>query len=258
MAGLLVGLIAGSLGGLVGVGGGVVMVPLMTEWLKFRQQEAHGTSLVAVVFTGIVGTIVYHVHGSVDMATAMVLAGMALLTVRWGAKYSCWLPEWKLKRLFGSLLLFVTALLLLKPFLAQGLEENFPVWVHWAILVLLGTMTGFISGLMGVGGGIFLVPMLVVFAGIPQHAAQGTSLLVMVLSSALGAWTYWRRGHIKPGRLPGLVAGIVAGVYGGGSVAHLLPARELRLLFALLLLCIALRYLRAKPGPAVECTPQGG
>jgi uncharacterized membrane protein YfcA len=257
MAGLLVGLIAGSLGGLVGVGGGVIMVPLMTEWLKFRQQEAHGTSLVAVVFTGIVGTIVYQLHGSVDMATAAVLAGLALLTVRGGARFSCWLPEWKLKRTFGFLLLFVTALLLLKPFLPQGLEGTSPVWIHWAILVFLGAMTGFISGLMGVGGGIFLVPMLVVFAGIPQHAAQGTSLLVMVLSSTLGAWTYWRRGHIRPGRLPGLVAGVVAGVYGGGSVAHLLPARELRLVFALLLVVIALRYLCVKPDPAAECTPQG-
>ena len=111
--------------------------------------------------------------------------------------------------------------------------------------------------MMGVGGGIFLVPMLVVFAGIDQYTAQGTSLLVMIPSSALGAWTYWRRGHIRPGRLPGLVAGVVAGVYGGGSVAHLLPARELRLVFALLLVGIALRYLRAKPVPATVCTPQG-
>jgi uncharacterized membrane protein YfcA len=258
MAGLLVGLIAGSFGGLMGVGGGVIMVPLMTELLKFRQQEAHGTSLIAVVFTGVVGTVVYHLHGSVDIPTAVVLAGLALLAVHWGARFSCWLPEWKLKRYFGVLLLFVTVLLLLKPFLPQGLEGTLPLWIHWAILVLLGAITGFISGMMGVGGGIFLVPMLVLFAGIDQYTAQGTSLLVMIPGSMVGAWTYWKRGHIRPGRLPGLVTGIIAGVYGGGSLAHLLPARELRLAFALLLVGTAFRYLHVKPGPAAECKPPEG
>ncbi|MFH1912107.1 MAG: TSUP family transporter, partial [Pseudomonadota bacterium] len=67
MAGLLVGLVAGVLGGLVGVGGGVIVVPLMTEALKFRQQEAHGTSLVAVVFTSLVGSAIYYLHGSADI-----------------------------------------------------------------------------------------------------------------------------------------------------------------------------------------------
>jgi len=60
MAGFLIGLITGSLGGLVGIGGGVIVVPLMTEALKFRQHEAHGTSLVAVVFTSLVGSVIYY------------------------------------------------------------------------------------------------------------------------------------------------------------------------------------------------------
>ncbi|MBE0557904.1 MAG: sulfite exporter TauE/SafE family protein, partial [Proteobacteria bacterium] len=98
MAGLLVGLIAGFLGGLVGSGGGVIIVPLMTEVLKFRQHEAHGTSLVSVVFTGLAGSVVYYLHGSVDVAAAAVLSGTALCTVRLGAKYCCFLPEEKLKR----------------------------------------------------------------------------------------------------------------------------------------------------------------
>ncbi len=93
MAGLLVGLIAGMLGGFLGTGGGVIIVPLMTETLRFRQHEAHGTSLVAVVFTSVVGSVIYYLHGSVDVTAAAVLAGMALFTVRFGAKYCCFLPE---------------------------------------------------------------------------------------------------------------------------------------------------------------------
>lgn len=246
-AGLLVGLVAGGLGGLVGVGGGVIMVPLMTEILKFRQQEAHGTSLVAVVFTAIVGSFVYYRHGSADITASVVLAAMALLTVRLGANYCSVLPEAKLKRYFGIFLLFLCLLLLVKPFLPQFIDAASPAWIRWSVLVILGAMTGFISGMLGVGGGIFMVPMMVLFAGIVQHTAQGVSLLAMIPASALGAWTHFKRGNTRTSILPGLVVGVLAGVYVGGSFAHLTPERELRFIFTALLAYTAIRYLRTKP-----------
>ena len=197
MADLLVGLIAGLLGGLVGVGGGVIIVPLMTETLKFRQHEAHGTSLIAVVFTGVAGSIIYYLHGSVDLGAAAVLAGMALITVRLGAKYCCFLAEMTLKRDFGFFLLFVALLFLLKPFLPYVMDGVPPVWIRWIVLVLLGALTGFISGMMGVGGGSFMIPIMVIFAGIAQHTAQGISLLAMIPASTVGAWTHWQEGNIR-------------------------------------------------------------
>lgn len=258
MAGLLVGLIAGLLGGLVGVGGGVIIVPLMTETLKFRQHEAHGTSLIAVVFTGVAGSVIYYLHGSVELAAAAVLAGMALITVRLGAKYCCFLPEMTLKRYFGFFLIFVAWVFLLKPFLPYVMEGSPPVWIRWIVLVLLGALTGFISGMMGVGGGSFMIPMMVIFAGIPQHTAQGISLLAMIPASTLGAWTHWREGNIRTGRLPGLVVGVLTGVLVGGSFAHLIPERELRLVYTAILLYTALRYLRPRNGPEVVCTLKEG
>lgn len=249
VAGLLVGLVAGILGGLVGVGGGVIMVPLMTEILKFRQQEAHGTSLVAVVFTAIVGAFVYYSHGSADIQASAILAGMALLTVRFGAKYCSILPEAKLKRYFGLFLLFVSVLLIMKPYLPQVMEVSSPAWIRWILLVVLGALTGFISGMLGVGGGIFMVPMMVLLAGIAQHTAQGISLLAMIPASALGAWTHWKLGNTRRSILPGLIVGVLAGVYAGGSAAHLMPETELRLIFTALLAYTAIRYLRTKPKP---------
>ena len=254
MAGLLVGLIAGLLGGLVGVGGGVIIIPLMTETLKFRQHEAHGTSLIAVVFTGVAGSVIYYLHGSVDLGAAAVLAGMALITVRLGAKYCCLLPEKTLKRDFSYFLLLVALVFLLKPFLPYVMKEVPPAWIRWIVLVLLGALTGFISGMMGVGGGSFMIPIMVIFAGITQHTAQGISLLAMIPASTVGAWTHWREGNIRTTRLPGLIAGVLAGVFVGGSFAHLIPERELRLLYAALLLYTALRYLRTKSGSEAVCT----
>ena len=258
MAGLLVGLVAGVLGGLVGVGGGVIVVPLMTEALKFRQQEAHGTSLVAVVFTSLVGSAIYYLHGSADIPAAAVLSGMALCTVRFGARYCCFLPELQLKRYFGLFLLSISLLLILKPFLPNALAGSLPYWIKWMVLVLLGALTGFISGMMGVGGGSFMVPVMVLFAGIAQHTAQGISLLAMIPASTLGAWTFWKLGNIRTRLLPGLVVGVLAGVYVGGSVAHLIPERELGLLYSALLVYTAYRYLRAKSQTAPVCTPEDG
>ncbi|MDP1990810.1 MAG: sulfite exporter TauE/SafE family protein [Syntrophales bacterium] len=258
MAGILIGLIAGLLGGFLGTGGGVIIVPLMTETLRFRQHEAHGTSLIAVVFTSVTGSVIYYLHGSVDLAAAAVLAGMALVTVRFGAKYCCFLPEATLKKYFGFFLLVVALVFILKPFLPYVMEGVPPIWVRWIALVLLGALTGFISGMMGVGGGSFMVPVMVIFAGIAQHIAQGVSLLAMIPASTVGAWTHWQRGNIRASRLPGLVAGVLTGVFVGASFAHLIPERGLRYVYTALLLYTALRYLRTKNGAEVVCTVKEG
>ena len=253
MAGLWVGLIAGVLGGLVGVGGGVIMIPMMTELLHFRQQEAHGTSLFAVVFTAVAGSFIYYLHGSADVPASALLAVMALCTVRFGANYCCFLAEWKLKRYFGVFLLLMALFLLVKPFLPQFVDVGSPSWIRWSVLVVLGILTGFVSGMMGVGGGIFMVPMMVIFAGIAQHTAQGISLLAMIPASAVGAWTHWKAGNTRKKLLPGLIVGVLAGVYAGGSFAHIIPERDLRLVFAALMFYTATRYLRAKPKPDDTC-----
>jgi len=251
MAGLLLGLVAGFMGGLVGVGGGVIMTPLMTEILKFRQQEAHGTSLVAVVFTALMASVIYYLHGSVNIPFAILLAGLALCTVRLGARYCSLLPEYKLKRYFGMLLLLVVVLLFAKPYLPHIVDESSPAWMRWSLLAIIGLLTGFISGMMGVGGGIFMVPMMVLFVGISQVAAQGISLLAMIPASTLGAWTHWKMGNTRTEIIPGLIVGALVGAYGGGSIAHRIPEEGLRVVFALLLVYTAVRYLRAKkPAPS--------
>jgi uncharacterized membrane protein YfcA len=249
MTGFWVGIAAGFMGGLVGVGGGVIMTPLMTEILKFKQREAHGTSLVAVVFTALAASVVYYAHGSVDIMVSILLAALALTTVRLGARYCNVLPEYLLKRYYGVLLLFVAILLFAKPYLPHIIDANSPIWLRWGLLVIIGVITGFISGMMGVGGGTFMVPMMVLFIGIRQVDAQGISLLSMIPASALGAWTHWKMGNVKTQILAGLVAGVLLGAYSGGSFAHCLPENTLRVVFALLLIYSAMRYLKAKPAP---------
>jgi uncharacterized membrane protein YfcA len=92
-----------------------------------------------------------------------------------------------------------------------------------------------------------MIPIMVIFAGIPQHTAQGISLLAMIPPSTLGVLTHWRMGNIRVGLVPGLIVGTLAGVWGGGSFAHLIAERELGLLYSVLLVYTAFRYLRTKP-----------
>src|SRR5512147_2059236 len=100
----LIGIVAGMFGGLVGLGGGVIMIPLMVGVLKLTQHQAHGTSLVALVFTGISGAATYALQGSMDLTAAALLAATAIVTARAGAHYAHSLSEWVLKRSFGGFL----------------------------------------------------------------------------------------------------------------------------------------------------------
>jgi uncharacterized membrane protein YfcA len=241
----LIGFLAGIFGGLVGLGGGVIMIPLMVGFLKLTQHQAHGTSLVALVFTGIAGAIAYGLQGTIDITASALIAATAMVTARAGAHFAHSLPEWKLKRSFGGFLIFVSLLMLAKPYLPHipGMETG---WSKIIVLLVTGMLTGFLSGMMGVGGGTIMVPAMVLLAGFPQHTAQGSSLLAMVPAGGVGAYTHWKLGNVRTDLLMGLVPGILIGTYLGGTLAHFLSDGTLRLVFAAVLIWTGARYLITK------------
>ena len=242
----LIGFFAGMFGGLVGLGGGVIMIPLMVGIRKLSQHKAHGTSLVALVFTGIAGAITYYLKGSVDMLAALLLASTAVFTARAGALFAHYLPEWKLKRSFGGFLIFVSLLLLIKPSL-PGLVPSAAGWYKAVVMLLTGAVTGFLSGMMGVGGGTIMVPAMVLLTGMGQHASQGSSLLAMVPAGSAAAFTHAKLGNVDTKLLAGLIPGILLGTYFGSSLAHSLPEDALRGVFAGVLIWTGIRYLRSGP-----------
>ena len=241
----LIGLLAGLFGGLVGLGGGVIMIPLMVSFLRLDQHKAHGTSLVALVFTGISGAVAYGLKGTVDVMAAVLMAATAMVTARAGARCAHALPEWKLKRSFGGFLVFVSLLLLLKPYLPRvpGMDTG---WSKITVLLMTGVFTGFLSGMMGVGGGTIMVPAMVLLAGFEQHLAQGSSLLAMVPAGAVGAHAHWKLGNVRTDLLTGLVPGILIGTFLGGMMAHSLSEVTLRVVFAGVLIWTGVRYLGTK------------
>jgi uncharacterized membrane protein YfcA len=249
----ILGLVSGAFGGLVGLGGGVVMIPLMVFILKMDQHKAHGTSLMALVFTGIAGAVTYASKGSVDITASLLLASTAIFTARAGARYANILPEWKLKKSFGGFLLFVTLILLLKPYIPH-IAGPTTGWLKIIILLFTGGFTGFLSGMMGIGGGAPMVAAMVLLTGLPQYTAQGSSLLAMVPAGGVGAFTHWRLGNVNTSILPGLIPGIIIGTFLGSSFAYTLSEGVLRTIFAAVMIWICVKYLRT---PAVKAVPEG-
>jgi uncharacterized membrane protein YfcA len=120
-------------------------------------------------------------------------------------------------------------------------------------LVAFGVLTGVLSGVLGVGGGIFMVPFLVLAIGLSQHAAQATSLLVVLPTAAVGSWALYKRGVGDPrvALRMGLVGMI--GSIGGTALALSLPGQVLRIFFALLMVVVGVRLLR----DALRAAPSG-
>lgn len=244
----LIGLLAGMFGGLVGLGGGVIMVPLLVGVLKLEQRVAHGTSLLALVFTGMIGAATYAMHHALDWEAAFILAAGAVWPARWGARVCHALAEHNLKRAFGLFLIVISLLLLLKPYL-PGLPGTVAGSLKVVLLLATGAVTGFLAGLMGIGGGAVMISAMVLLLGFAQHTAQGTSLLAMVPAGIAGAYTHWRLGNTESSLLRGLIPGIIVGTYAGSTFAHLLPDMHLRIVFGVVLIATGINTMRAARPP---------
>lgn len=237
--GVLVGFVAGIGSGLFGVGGGVVTTPAVNVLLGGSAIEAVATPLPVIFPTSLVGAWTYYKAGEVSLRAA----GWGALTGIPGAVLGAYLTDF----VNAHLLLFVTALLLgwtgyqvirgRKPLVAWEKGKT-PGWKYAAI----GGAAGFTSGLLGVGGGIIMVPAFTVFIGMPLRRALGTSLVTISALVVPGTIVHWWLGHIDWAIFAALTVGVVPGARLGAKVALGVREQSLRVAVGLFLLVIALLY----------------
>lgn len=246
-AGLAIGVAGGTFGGLVGLGGGVLMIPMMTGLLGFSQHVAHGSSMVAILFTALSGGTGYAVQRAVDLTAAACVALSAMVTAGLGARWSHRLPAARLRGYFGMFLVAVSIVLPLSRYLMAGADAGvaLPPGVVAAWGLAIGVVSGFLAGMMGVGGGTIVVPGLVLALGFPQHLAQGTSLVQMVPTAISGTWTHHRLGHVRWDVAPWMGVGAIAGGWAGSYLAGLLPSTTLRYVFSAFVLLMGIHYIRS-------------
>ena len=246
LRGVAAGLVAGFAGGLFGVGGGVLLVPVLTGVFGLTQHQAHGTSLAVLAATALPAVVVYALHGHVAWLTAAVVGVASLATAPLGARLASRLSGRALRRAFAVFLVLVAVRLLWR------VPEDGPIpsvsgWVGVAFGLVVGAAIGVLAGLMGVGGGILAVPAFALGLGMPQHAAQGTSLAVILVTGPAGALAHARRGNFVGRVVPPLAIGAAIGAPLASWLAGGLRNDLLVRIFALFLLANAVHgWLRTR------------
>lgn len=246
---VVVGAIGGLLSGMFGVGGGIVMVPLLILLAGMDQRRASATSLAAIVPTAIAGSVTYFANGQVDLVAAALVAIGGIVGGWLGARLLARLPlEW-LRWLFIALLVVIAIRLAVTA--PDRAADPVPLEVGPALgLVALGLVVGIASGLFGVGGGLIMVPAFMTLFGLGDLMARGTSLVAMIPTAVSGTLTNLRTGIVD--LRAALIAGIAAtlAAFPGVALAFLVPPEVGGWLFAALLVVaavqLAIRAVRAQ------------
>ena len=246
---------AGFLGGLFGVGGGLILVPLLTGPLHRTQHQAHATSLAVIVFTALAAGATYALHGNVDWTTGLWVGAASIVTAPLGAKLTGRFSNTRLRVAFSVFLLLVAVRLLWTPHGGAVVE---PGWPRTLVSIAIGIVAGLMAGFMGVGGGIVAVPAFRLLLGMTQQLAQGTSLLMILGAASSGSIEHARRGNLVPQLVPWLAFGaVVTSPLSSWSAQHL-PQTLLPRAFALFLIVNGVQGLvRARRSANREAKQEG-
>jgi uncharacterized membrane protein YfcA len=248
------GLVVGFVAGLLGVGGGLIIVPVLIMLLHanglaagMEPQLALGTSLASILFTSLSSVRAHHRHGAVEWSLVWRIAPGILFGTLAGALLATQLSAMVLKLFFVAFLFYAATQMWLdfKPAPHRGLPGR-------AGSTLAGSVIGVVSSWVGIGGGTLSVPFML-WHNVPLHRAIATSSAIGFPIAIAGAIGYVLGGQGVSGlpagslgfvylpALLGIVLGSVLTAPLGARTAHRLPVRPLKRVFALLLVALALR-----------------
>lgn len=230
---LAIGAVAGFLSGLFGVGGGVVIVPLLVLLLGFDQKVAAGTSLAAIVPTSLVGVISYAVTGNVSWISGGLLAIGAVGGAQLGTLLLHKLPQRAIRWAFiAFMVVVIVSLFVVVPSRSATVDYS-PLSIVG--LIAVGIVVGILAGILGIGGGVIVVPVLMLVFGASDLVAKGTSLLMMVPTAISGTLGNARRSNVnlRAAALIGVAACVTVTL--GAFTAHTISPLVGNILFSVFL-----------------------
>jgi uncharacterized membrane protein YfcA len=219
------------------------MTPLLVR-SGLSQHAAQAASLSAVVATGVMGSVGYSKVHDCDFSAALLMSLGALGLVPVGARLAFRISSTALSKVFASFLILagpVVPLLHTETFSdlrGRLLKAGSP-----AVFIAVGCLAGFMSGLLGVGGGLILTPLLSALTDMPQHAVIGTSLAAMILPSLASLYAHASRGVFSIAVAIPLTVGAALGSASGLKGALQIGEQELRIVFAASVVLTGLRML---------------
>lgn len=248
---LILGLAAGALGGMMGIGGSIIMIPVLTVVLHRNHHLSQAVAMIVNVFVSLPAVLQHQRAKAIrwDVFARMLPFGVAFILVGVGASNR--IDAEVLEKVFGAFLLYVIAMnisemMSKKPEPPPELQR-----VNWWTVGFTGTITGFLAGLLGVGGGIVAVPLLQRICRLPLRQCIATTAAFMCISASIGAVMKnmtlasltnvagenlgldpWDSVMIAACLAPtAIIGGLV-----GGRLTHILPLNAVRLAFVLLML----------------------
>jgi len=238
---VLCGLSAGLLGGYLGLGGGIVMVPFLTIVAGVDIKTAVPVSVTAIVVNSFSASNEYLKKGMVDLELAVILAIFMVLGNITGSNLSLVVPA-EATRLLLTVILVYTAFSLLKGKKTTervSFKDNRSKYI--LACTLIAFLTGVLAALVGIGGGVILVPMLYLVIGTPLSTARGTSSLLIGFSAAASTAVYFLHGLIDFSIITGVILGITVGGKLGGYLGTIARPLVVKVMFFIIMLYLAFR-----------------
>ncbi|HEX5591704.1 MAG TPA: sulfite exporter TauE/SafE family protein [Candidatus Limnocylindrales bacterium] len=270
---LIVGGIAtGVFGALLGLGGGVLLVPLLTLGFNLPVREAVGVSLVCVIVTSAASAAIFLDRGAANLRLGMVLELFTAVGALIGGLIAFLLDERLLAGLFAILLVYTAATMLRPRRGAAATDSTLPppeprpptspargrildgmsgpdYRVRAPVSGAVGGVGGgIVSALLGIGGGLVMVPVMHLLMGVPLRVATATSNFMIAITASTSAIVYLLRGGIDPYATAPAALGVFLGATIGSRIAHRVDVRVLRFLFAAVLAYTAYLMVRRAVG----------
>ncbi len=233
-----VGAVAGALGALLGVGGGIILVPALVFIAGLPIHSAVGTSLVCVVATSVAGSAVQFSRRQIDVSSCVQLQFFAVVGAVAVGLVATRVPGAFVFFAFGALLLVAA-------------WRNWPRSVprpapassggHAWVASAGSLAAGGVSSLLGVGGGIVFTPLLHLVVGLDFHKAAATSIYLIGVTAGSGVLVYFARGDVSPQVAAPAMLGVLIGATVASAASHRIDASWLKRGLAVLLLYMAIR-----------------
>jgi uncharacterized membrane protein YfcA len=252
-------LVAGLLGSLTGLGGGVVIIPLLTLVFKVDIHYAIGASLVSVIATSSGAAAAYVKEGITNIRLGMFLEVATTVGAIIGAWMASWIPTSTIAVIFGAILILSAVLSFVRladpvtigepdsisrrlrlDSTMPGPEGEQPYFVKNVVGgFLMMNIAGMISGLLGIGSGALKVIAMDNIMRVPFKVSTTTSNFMIGVTAAASVGIYLKRGYIDPGLSMPVVLGVLAGAFAGSRLLTTARTTRLKTLFALVILVLA-------------------
>ncbi len=238
---VLCGLSAGVLGGYLGLGGGIVMVPFMTLLLGMDIKAAVPVSVTAIAVNSISASREYLKKGMVDWELAVTLAVSTVLGFVTGSLLISYIPSVAIKLAFSACLLYTAVSFIRKKKVVGEGDSGVSRTTYFYVSIVVTFLTGVLSALIGIGGGLVMVPVLFLLFDLPLTVVRGTWSFTYGFAAAASTAVYFVMDRIDLTVVPPVIVGIIVGGKIGGYLGTLAKPTVVKGVFFVLLLYTAFK-----------------